>query len=790
MPDESTPLLESQSSPLHFGSQFSLDGAESTFSATSRGNFLRRRFWWFAALGVAAIIALQLSFLPRTSLNRDFRRWHELHLTKTDVKRIFLVQLQRGHAEHDGLTVEDHVGEWLAEFSAVNAKSPLGMAASVAPELAATVERKMRLFGFATNAHTYPLLQKLRAPVLLALRLVDAAKDRVLYTAPMLEPGAATPAYYVFGANGTVDAPYTYANQATPDDLALLAKHDVPVAGRVLVFAHPLAAEHLLADKIFAAEALGCAAVVVYGDAAADDAVSRQFRPLQPPVPRLRLPVSYSAIQPVLHALSPAMAPFQTWPHSPQPPDDGLHLQMDCEFSPDSLHATNIEASLEGVINDAMIVVGAARDVLTATNPLSGHAVMLEVMRRFQLLRQKGWRPLRTIRFVSWDATHSGALGSRIMVQDSSIFPYNLPVLAYINLDENVVTGDHFSVDANPLFNHVLRDTARFVPFPKNSSHYRRISKSDGNLIEGDTDDDETSLYHYWDLQNGAYINNKVGDAFADTDAGTFQFTFGTPSINMKFEQSPSHNDSLFVPESNLYSLTWLTDAIDKTYVLHSLLVRFLGLLTLTLGEHEVVDYRTAKYFTLAKEFFDGFLGDNAKVLDSWATEEVPTSLVERSALLNDYKHLLDDVNGEVSVTFNTVVMQMQELLNQLRNQSSVFDDYNKSVQEMWIADYPWYKMLKKVHIYAKFKVANYKLLRLEKGLTFNADEAEKLTGRNETHHIMFETPQGQHSRAGMRLRGAFASMYAAVDGRDMNQLVAIMVALYERLKGTYKKIS
>lgn len=778
MADETSPLLETDN--------------QSTQSAASRVHVLRRRFWWFAALGVAAIITLQLSFLPRTSISRDFRRWHELHLTKTDVKRLFLVQLQRGREEKDGLTVEDHVGHWLGAFSMLNSKSPAGIAASAAPDLAAMVEQNMRAFGFATATHKYPLPLQVRMPVLLELRLVDATKDRILYSAPMLEPGTTTPAYYVFGANGSVDAPYTYAHEGTPADLALLVEYHVPVDGRVLVFGHPLSSDHLLADKIAAAEALGCAGVVVYGDAAAVEAVSRPFRPTGPVELRPRLPVSHSAIQPVLQALSPAMAPFQAWPYAPQPPDDGLHLQMAAEFSSDALYATNIEATLEGVVNDAVVVVGAARDVLTSANPLSGHAVMLEVMRRFQLLRHMGWRPLRTIRFVSWDASRSGALGSHAMTEDLTVFRPNLPVLAYINLDEDAVTGDHFSVDANPLFNHVLRDAARFVPFPKNSTHYRRIAKNGDDLeVDGDdSDDEETSLYHYWYRQDEAYINNKVGDVFSGMDAGTFQFGLAAPSINIKFDQNLSHNDSLYVPESNLYSLLWLTDGIDKTYALHSLLVRFLGLLTLSLGEHEVVDYRTVGYFELTHRFFDSFISANAKVLRKWKKKEVPASLLERSALLEDYKNGLDDPKDDKNLTFNEVVLQVTDLLHQLQNKSLIFDDYNKSVQDMWIADYPWYKMLKKIHIYAKFKVANYKLLRLERGLSFTAEEAENITSHNKTQHLVFQPPQGEHSRSVLRQRGAFASMYEAVDARNIDQLVTIMVALYERLKGTYKKIS
>lgn len=788
---------------------------------------LRRRFWWFAVLGLAAIVTLQLSFLPRTSLNRDFRRWHELHLTKTDVKRLFLVQLH-GSAEPGRLTVEDRMRQWLETFSALSAKAPAGIAAPAAPDLAAAVDHHMRALGFAPTTHAYPVTPQLRAPVLLSLRLVDSAAGRILYTAPVLEPGSATPAYYPLSANGTVDAPYTYAHDATPADLALLAEHRVPVSGRILVFSHPLASDTLLADKIAAAEALGCAGVVVYGDAAAPDTVSRHLRPARASA-GLRLPVSHSAVQPVLEALAPAMAPFQNWPYAPLPRNAAHHLQMAAEFSQLPLHATNIEATLEGVFNDAVVVVGAARDVLTSANPLSGHAVMLEVMRRFQLLRRMGWRPLRAIRFVSWDASRSGALGLAAMVRDPVVVRPNLPVLAYINLDEDAVTGDHFSVEANPLFNKILHETAHFVPFPKNSTHYRRIAKSSGvsqdggeksegtkqtvdsdslredseqNYVifsgnDGDSEQElshsensETSLYHYWFRQDKARINNNVGEAFADKDTGTFQFSYAAPSINIKFKESPAHNDSLYVPESNMYSLAWLADSIDKTYVLHSLLVRYLGLLTLSLGEHEVVDYRTRSYFAQTRLHFDNFVTANTKVLRAWADEAVPASLLEKSVLLEDFKNDIGDLAESSALTLANVVSQISKLLHQLGNQSLIFDEYNKSVQEMWIADYPWYKFLKKVHIYAKFKVANYKLLRLEKGLSLSAEESEKITGHNGTHHIVFEAPTGHLPRAELHQRGAFASMYAAVDAQDMNQLVTIIVALYERFKEVFKKIS
>ena len=788
MADENSPLLESSfdRDMDDFDNQ-----SKRTTESQNVERMLRQRFWWFCILGVAAIVALQLSFLPRTSCNRDFRRWYDLHLTKTDVKRLFLVQLQRGRPEDDGLTVEDHVDHWLGAFSMLNAKTTAGISALTAPELAAMVQQNMRDFGFETNSHIYPLSPLVKEPLLLAVRLVDMLLGRVLYNAKTHETGSPTPAFFPFGANGSVEAPLTFARAGTPEDFLALERHGLSVAGRIVVFSHLLTSDYLLADKIALAEQRGCAAVVVYGDVDAEDAISRNFKPFAVPGPGIRIPLSYSAAQPILSTLGPAMEPFQNWPYAPQPLDDTLCLQVAAQFAPDLLYATNIVGLLEGVLNDGVILVGASRDILTSSNPLSGHAIMLEVMRRFQLLRNMGWRPLRAIRFVSWDASRSAAQGSHAMVLDSSVLKTNLPVLAYINLDEDVVMGDHFSVDANPLFNNILRYTAKFVPFPRNSTHYRRMSKNDNAMFSDDEEDDDISLYHYWYKQSKAYINNRVGSAFAGKDASSFQSSFAGPTINIKFAQSPNHNDSLYVPESSFYSLDWLSQNVDKAYALHSLLVRFLGLLVLSLGEHEVVDYKTADLFQQAQSFFLDFVDANKDTLKGWEDEVVHDSLLSKSTLLADLKDRMDgDADKHTQFKFRALVQQMKEIFGELQSQSEIYDAYNVDVQEMWIEDYPWYKMFKKAQIYAKFKVTNYKLLRIEKGLTFTPDETEKTGGVNETHHLMYEVPQGQHSRAVLHQRGAFASMYEAAETGNMERMIKIMVGLYERLKSIYKKIS
>lgn len=779
--------------------------------------FLKRRFWWFCLVGLAAIITLQLSFLPRTSPNRDFRRWHNLHLTKTDVKRIFLVQLKMDRPDADGFTIEEHINFWLGNFSDINAKNHASLAASDAPDIATFVETQMRSLGFKTRVHTYPIMANLHSPVTLSLQLYDTKSARKLYTASLDEPSTATPAYFTFGRNGSVLRGFVFANSGSPADFHLLLENNISVKDKIVIFGHPLTCEYSLADKIALAGLQGCAAVVVFSDAEVETAISRNFKPVQVPDAEFRLPISYKAVQPILDATGPPSGPFLAWKHSPVCLDHSLNLLLTTTFSPNPLNATNIVSTIKGVLNDGEIIVGASRDSLTSSNPLSGHTIMLEVMRRFRNLKRLGWVPLRTIRFVSWDASRSGALGSLANVDDSDVFKKNLPVLAYINLDEDVITGSHLSVDSNPLFNHVLKQTARFVPFPKSSPYFKRLLKNQEesvnenlfamnlfetlNLLDGnarvrvvDEDDDyddgdETSLYHYWYNQDGVYINNKLGNVFAGKDVGTFQLAMDAPTINVKFGQSPNHNDSIYVPESAMYSKKWVETEVDKTYELHGLLVRFLGLLVLSLEEHEVVDTRTATYFARVQEFFDDVKNDNRARFETWAQEVVDRQLLEKSSLFADLKERTRIEGGTppVSANFSEVVEQMDVLTQMLVDQSRVFDQYNQDVEDLWTTDFPWYKMLRKVHIYAKFKVLNYKLLRLEKNLNTKDDDN---AGDGMYHHFMYEVPHGVHKLETKLKRGAFGSLYEAVESGSLDSVVKLLVAKYEKLSAAYKRIT
>lgn len=800
----------------------SIDDAQSKYTLELRAikNFLRKRFWWLCLLGIAAIITLRLSFLPRTSPSRDFRRWHGLHFTRSDVKRVFLVQLEIGVPGLDGKTVEQNLNIWLTQLSAAK-KSKFAVASKPAArsELTLFVESLMRALGFSTSAHTYSILENLRSPISLELHLVDSTSSRVLYSAKLQEPGSSTPAYYLFGKNGTVRANYVYCNSGSPKDFQLLKKRNILLREKIAVFSHSLHSEFSLEDKIKLAEKAGCLATVVFGEKDIGPAISRNYKPVSIPDQKFRLPVGFNDIHPILHTFSPASPDFPNWSFSPNGTDNSLELMLTSEFSKETLTATNIIASIDGSLKDSEIVIGASRDVLTSSNPLSGHAIMLETMRRLGHLQSMGWKPLRSIRFVSWDASRSGGLGSLEAIRDNAVFDKKMPILAYINLDDDVITGSHFSVDSNPLFNHILKTTADSIPFPKSLPYYKRLLKdsvgvrenddeteteleSNSSLVglENDTflddDDDDyndtaVSLLRYWFRQDRAYINNKLGQAFAGKDSATFQIQSDTPVISLGFQPSPNYNDTLYIPESESYSMKWATDELDPNLTLHALLVRFLGLLVLSLSEHEVVDSRTQQYFLAVQQYYQEVKDVNKKLVDSWSNATVSFDILKDAEIYYDIKERKSDF--EVPVSFLDVLKQMDSLVKKVVDQARVFDKYNQEVENLWRTDYPWYLMIRKIHIYAKFKVSNYKLLRLEKELGHTVNGLNDLNDTEDgsfPHHFMYDIPQGIISDCERKRRGAFAALYEAFKDHSMEQVVRVIAAKYERLKEVYKRIT
>lgn len=745
--------------------------------------FSRTRFWWFCALGMVAIVVLHLSFLPRTSLSRDYRRWHGLSITKSDIKRNFVLYSGIGGVDSEGMTNEESIRGLLEKFSVINESSDTNEVSGDNIELVRYVEQKFREFGTRPEMKSVEISSEFRRPVSSALRLVDDNGDLV-YEALLSECSwCKTPAYFGFGVSGDVVAEFVYGNEGKSGDYDELSEEGVDIGGKIVIIRSNLDTVALIGDKVQEAQARGAVGVVHYVEFGEKN-VNNQLKTAiiretvaqntfgevesftTPKIPCL--PVSIKAIEPILNTLGGKRSQFPK-----EKVENRFKLHLMTEFSqkksPSTL--TNVVGTIDGIIRDSYIIIGAGRDSLTASNPLSNQVIMLEIMRHFHRLVELGWKPLRTIKFMSFDGSKNGLMGLKMMVDDKA---FKNDIMCYVNIESECVRGGKFGVDVNPMLEHVVKKVSRMV----------MVGGGEGeDDIEEDNDEDgDNTLFHYWKNQNNNTVNNDLGNDIRNTDALVFQLHKSTPIVNVKFEQDSTTNRTIFTPNSEHYSYKWLQKShIDDDWVFHGLLIRFLGLFAITMAEHEVVDYRTYDYFSFIQREMDQLLVTKNDTLSLWRDKRVEKYVTKTS--------ILSDINQE-TVTFHTLVHEFRKLVYELPLLAKMFDQYNAGVQDGLIQDYPWYTSYHKLKIWAQFKVTNYKLLHMEKEMSSKSDEENDIMGGGGGwfRHVLYGVGDASDG-TGNGHRAMFWGLRKAIEEEDLERVVKIMAVMYEKLKVVSKRM-
>ncbi|RCK56370.1 Vacuolar protein sorting-associated protein 70 [Candida viswanathii] len=771
----------------------------------------RPSFIWVCCLGVVALIIFQLTFLPRTSVARDYRNWHGIKLTKNDIKRNFLTMTRIGKYQNT-LTTEGYINNLLRNFTELNEKSEFNLVAHDNPKLTEFVESSFKLFkAFKTESFTRKV--KLSAPESSSIRLRDKFDD-VVYEPALLEPKTKTPAYFALGVSGKVVGDYVFVNTGEPKDYDLLKKNGVHVKDKIVILKTNYHDKNTtIGERIAIAEYHGAKGALTYNDwnreedgdipdrelPALNNAISRDTLLNHTKIPAV--PVSKKIIKPILETLLTPAAAFGGWDYAPA--SNGLFkLELNTEFSSqeEPRNFTTIVGTIKGIINDADIIIGARRDSYTSSNPLSGHAIMLEIMRYYQKLVKIGWKPLRNIKFVSWDAAYLNLLGVESITNDTNVFNPKRTIVAYINIDGDAVTGSKFKVDANAVFNHVLRYTSKSIPIPKTSVGGISDPIFYNEMTRG-SDDYYTTLYEYWWKQDKTAINNNLGLPIATSETSIFQKHLATPIINVKFENDPEVDHAVYIPHSNYYSYDWLIEEnIDDDLLLHGLLMRFVGLLAISLTEHEVYDYKTNPYFKSISSFYKKLVDAERDKLAAWDDEIVPNYLIYKSTL---FQHL----DTDEPVQFKFVLDRVGFMINrQIVNQSRIFDEWNVQVEEGLMQDYAWYRYYKKIQHYAEYKVSNYKLAYLENDLQLNdrdylylkVDENGASTievpdyydnsiifGDHEFHP---DVKQEYFDRR--KLSGCFTYLYESIERGDFEFTIKWLVLIYEKVNNIDYKMT
>jgi hypothetical protein len=224
----------------------------------------------------------------------------------------------------------------------------------------------------------------------------------------------------------------------------------------------------------------------------------------------------------------------------------------------------NVMGGIKGVEQgEKAIIVGNHRDawVYGASDPGSGTAVMLEVIRIFGDLVTKGWRPLRSIEFASWDGEEYNLIGSTEYVENN-IEGLRRDAYAYLNVDV-AVGGNVFQASGSPVFKKSLLRVLDRITDPIQNATLREL----------------------WDKRNG-----QLDGLGAGSDYVAFQDMAGTSSLDFGFDGPP------FPYHSAYDNFEWMCEVGDPGFQYHKLLAQVWALLILEFSDRLVLPFDISSY--------------------------------------------------------------------------------------------------------------------------------------------------------------------------------------------------
>jgi N-acetylated-alpha-linked acidic dipeptidase len=319
------------------------------------------------------------------------------------------------------------------------------------------------------------------------------------------------PAYVAFQGDGDVTAPLVYVNYGMPDDYKALARMGIDVKGKIVIARYGQGWRGLKPKLAQDHGAVGC---IIYSDPrddgfSVDDAYpkgaarpSQGFQrgsvadmplypgdPLTPgygateDAPRLKreeaptllkipvLPISYGDAQNFLGALGGNVVPSNWRGGMPITYHVGgtdmakVHMVVRSEWSLKTIY--NVVAKMEGSqYPDQWVLRGNHHDgwVFGASDPISGHVAMMAEAKAIGELAKTGWKPKRTLVYLSWDAEEPMLLGSTEWAETHAS-ELKQKGLVYINTDGN---GRGFlGVDGNHAFQNFVAKVAADVTDPQ-----------------------------------------------------------------------------------------------------------------------------------------------------------------------------------------------------------------------------------------------------------------------------------------------------------------------------------
>ncbi|GMM30466.1 putative zinc metalloprotease [Martiniozyma asiatica (nom. inval.)] len=646
----------------------------------------KRRFLIISIFSIICMLLFNLIFLPRTSLDRDLRRLRGELLTFDDCSRIFLTRLG----------FKNDIKNYLSMYE---------------DELHSPGENYESTQSFFEEFENYVVSSEkyevwMGKPIESKIKLID--KGKVIFNPPLQD----TPliSFFPYSFNGSIEAKFTFVNYGRIIDYNLLLDKGINFKNTIFIIREDSIHPSL---KIEEAENQGALAIIFYNDSYDDgkftiangyqefpngyarnhhsvDKFTSSYIFLQPgdpttpgwsstlfskrvdpkTIPKIPvLPLSHDFITPVLKELNNLNQNLQwkgnivDFEYNAGPSTAYLQIDNIVDFSIKPIH--NVISTIPGIISDEEIIIGASRDIISGVGCASkGHLTLMEIAKGFNELLKHNWKPLRTIKLISWDGSSYGNLGS---TEFGEYYGKSLSsnTIAYINLDG--VKGTKLNIDTNPLFLNLLKETLKEIMF-----------------------DDETSLKEFYQLNNGSFgiIGKSIGDY------SVFQNHLGVPVVNIAFENNP-HTDPVPYINSKYDSMKWMKK-FDDELKLHNILAQYIGKFVINLSEREILQMKIYDYLDIIRTQFLNLKG------------KVPSHWLDRS--IEVFSH-----GEDAHSVINTELDYITDILNDGISRAQEFDNNLDQLQNNITKDYPWFKLHKKIQTAIAIKLNNIKIRTLDR---------------------------------------------------------------------------
>jgi len=445
------------------------------------------------------------------------------------------------------------------------------------------------------------------------------------------------PAYNAYSPAGDVAGEIVYVNFGIPSDYETLQKLGIDVKGKIVLARYggswrgikpKVAAEH------------GAVACLIYSDPHEDgyfqgdvypDGPFRGWgmiqrgsvmdmprypgdpstpgRPSKPGVERIPIdqiktfspipvqPLSYRDGIELLKRLKGPVAP-EAWrgalpiTYHVGPGPARVHVKLQMEYAQRRL--INVVGRIAGrELPDEWVIVGSHRDAWTfgASDSVSGHVSMMSVARAFGEMMKAGWRPRRSLVFVSWDGEEQGLLGSTEWVEDYAN-DLRAKTAVYVNRDAGA-GGLNFSgsaVHSLTPFVHELAQSIRPAGESKNLYEgWLAKAREQAPKQEGQPPPAETIK------------TPPVGALGSGSDYTAFLDHVGITSLDMGL--NGSGGDGTY--HSTYDNPTWFKKYIDPEFKYSVLAAQLTGVALLRLADAELLPFDYEAYGKQIGEYVD-----------------------------------------------------------------------------------------------------------------------------------------------------------------------------------------